>query len=693
MKTKAVCIHPREQRCGGRIVALGLMSFLKRRIRRVAFFKPIVSQPAVVDDDINFFQRYFRLEQTPAAAAGIDFAAARQYLLQGRVDELLGAVMERYKALEEKYDFVLCHGLHREVFANLGFDLNLEIAAGLGLPVVPVLTGRNREVEAITSDVRILQQTLQDRGCSLFALFVNRIAPADQEVLRQALASLELPVFLLPENPELDRPTMAEIAHQLGAELLAGDEAGLDRTVRQSKVAAMTLRNYLGCLEEGDLVIVPGDREEICLATQLANMAKKFPSLAGMLLTGGLRPAPTVMALARNLDLPLLPLLGIDVDTEKAARMVRDVKPVLSFQSERKISLAMGIFNDHVDAGVLEERVESAASDYLTPVMFEHLLYEKAKKSCRNILLPESGDERILRAAEIALRRKIARITILGRPEDVKQKADFWGLDLSEAVIVDPQNAPFREELIEKFYQLRRHKGVIREIAREMMTRIPYFATMMLACGYVEGIVSGATHTTRETVLPALEIIKSPPGVKLVSSVFFMLLPQRVLVFGDCAVNPDPNEEELAQIAISSADTAAAFGIEPKVAMLSYSSGSSGVGRDVDKVRSATALVKARRPDIQVEGPIQYDAAVDPEVARIKMPASQVAGQATVFVFPELNTGNNTYKAVQRAAKSLAIGPVLQGLRQPVNDLSRGCSVGDAVFTIAITSIQAGKSR
>ncbi|NIA19394.1 MAG: phosphate acetyltransferase, partial [Xanthomonadaceae bacterium] len=417
-----------------------------------------------------------------------------------------------------------------------------------------------------------------------------------------------------------------------------------------------------------------------------------YPSVAGLLLTGGMTPAPSIMELVKGMDVPLLPVLGIAADTEKAVNLVRDIKPGIALEGERKISLAMGMFNDQVDFNAMEKRIEASTPDTLTPIMFEHLLYEKAKKYCKNILLPEGGDERILRAAEIALRRGVARITLLGNPEDIRLKCDSLGIDLGHAAIVDPQGSPHLEEFAEKFYQLRRHKGIIREIAREMVTRIPYFATMMLYCGQVDGIVSGATHTTRETVKPALQIIKAKPGVKLVSSIFFMLLRNRVLVFGDCAVNPDPSEEELAQIAISSADTAKAFGIEPRVAMLSYSSGGSGVGKDVEKVKNATAMVRALRPELQIEGPIQYDAAIDSEVARIKMPASSVAGKATVFIFPELNTGNNTYKAVQRAAKSMALGPVLQGLKKPVNDLSRGCSVGDIMYTIAITSIQAGET-
>jgi phosphate acetyltransferase len=483
---------------------------------------------------------------------------------------------------------------------------------------------------------------------------------------------------------------MAEIAKALNADQLVGDRAQLDRTVNQVRVAGMTMKNYLPRLSDGDLVIVPGDRDEIIISTILANVSRSYPSLAGMLLTGGLRPAETVARLLEGMDLQLLPVLAVEADTEGGAGLIREIKPGITLESERKISLALGIFDEQVDFEVLEKQVETSVIDVLTPVMFEHLLYEKAKRCHQNILLPESDDERVLRAAEIAIRRGLARVTLLGKPEDVRIRCDSLGIDLGQATIIDPGDSAYNEEFAEIFYRLRKHKGIIPQIARDMVSRIPYFATMLLYCGHVDGIVSGATHTTRETIKPALEIIKVKPGVKLVSSVFFMLLQNRVLVFGDCAVNPDPDKEELAQIAISSADTARDFGIEPRVAMLSYSSGGSGVGEEVEKVRQATAIVKQLRPDILVDGPIQYDAAIDPGVARIKLPDSPVAGRATVFIFPELNTGNNTYKAVQRAANALALGPVLQGLKKPVNDLSRGCLVGDILYTIAITSIQAG---
>jgi phosphate acetyltransferase len=690
MKTRSIYVHPNEQRSGCRIVSLGVMSFLKRRIKKVAFFKPILDNSQGPDDDVEFFLNYFQLAQTVDSAGGVSLDQAKSFLLHGREDELLGAIVAKYKQLEDEYEFILCHGLRQNLFETLGFDLNLRIAASLAAPLVPVLQGKDRCREDIIDDLNIFAKRVEKDAGTVFALFVNRVDPGILESVARKVQGGDFPVFLLPENPELDKLTMAEIAKALNADQLVGDRAQLDRTVNQVRVAGMTMKNYLPRLSDGDLVIVPGDRDEIIISTILANVSRSYPSLAGMLLTGGLRPAETVARLLEGMDLRLLPVLAVEADTEGGAGFIREIKPGITLESERKISLALGIFDEQVDFEVLEKQVETSVIDVLTPVMFEHLLYEKAKRCHQNILLPESDDERVLRAAEIAIRRGLARVTLLGKPEDVRIRCDSLGIDLGQATIIDPGDSAYNEEFAEIFYRLRKHKGIIPQIARDMVSRIPYFATMLLYCGHVDGIVSGATHTTRETIKPALEIIKVKPGVKLVSSVFFMLLQNRVLVFGDCAVNPDPDKEELAQIAISSADTARDFGIEPRVAMLSYSSGGSGVGEEVEKVRQATAIVKQLRPDILVDGPIQYDAAIDPGVARIKLPDSPVAGRATVFIFPELNTGNNTYKAVQRAANALALGPVLQGLKKPVNDLSRGCLVGDILYTIAITSIQAG---
>jgi phosphate acetyltransferase len=321
--------------------------------------------------------------------------------------------------------------------------------------------------------------------------------------------------------------------------------------------------------------------------------------------------------------------------------------------------------------------------------MFQYELLEQAKARRRHIVLPEGEDERVLRAADILLRRDVVDLTILGPPDEVRARAAARGLVLDRAMLVDPMESPLRSQFAERYYEIRRQKGVTPELALDIVAEGSYFGTLMVDSGEAHGMVSGAAHTTADTIRPAFEIVRPSPGVSVVSSVFFMCMPDRVLVYGDCAVNPMPDARQLADIAISSARTAASFGIEVRIAMLSYSTGESGRGPQVRAVREATELVRQRAPELKVEGPIQYDAAVDAHVAQLKMPESEVAGRATVFIFPDLDTGNVAYKAVQRSSGALAIGPVLQGLRKPVNDLSRGCGVADIVNTVAITAIQA----
>jgi len=352
--------------------------------------------------------------------------------------------------------------------------------------------------------------------------------------------------------------------------------------------------------------------------------------------------------------------------------------------------LALGHFAKYVDSELIENSLTKSSVDILTPAMFQHRLFARASKHKVRIVLPESMDERILRAAEIVHRRSIAEIILLGEKETICNRAKTFGISLDGLEFIDPQDSDLLDRFSRRFYELRKDKGMTLDLARDRMRNWTYFATMMVEQGLADGMVSGASHSTAETVLPALQIIKTKPGIEIVSSIFFMCLDTKVLVYGDCAIVPDPNPEELAQIAVESALSAKAFGIEPIVAMLSYSSGESGKGKDVEKVRKAVTIANSMRPDLLIEGPIQYDAAIDPEVGRKKMPKSLVAGRATVFIFPDLNTGNNTYKAVQRSTNAIAIGPVLQGLRKPVNDLSRGCSVEDIVSTVAITAVQAG---
>ncbi|MBW2072563.1 MAG: phosphate acetyltransferase, partial [Deltaproteobacteria bacterium] len=437
------------------------------------------------------------------------------------------------------------------------------------------------------------------------------------------------------------------------------------------------------------LIITPGDRADMILGSLLTTFSTTYPHIAGILLTGGLVPEPAVQKLIEGSNKSPAPIIWVDTDTYTTAMDVNSVHPVITPENDRKIASALGLFESHVDGEELAERITTIRSARVTPAMFEYQLIERAKARRQHIILPEGEEERILRASEILNRRGVVDITLLGNEEEINKKIRALGLSLKGVDMIDPLSSPWLEEFAATYYELRKHKDISTEMARDAVTDVSYFGTMAVYLGKAAGMVSGSVHTTAHTIRPAFEIIRTKPGCSIVSSVFFMCLADRVLVYGDCAINPQPDSEQLADIAISSAETARMFGIEPRIAMLSYSTGESGKGKSVEVVREATRIARERRPDLKLEGPIQYDAAVDDNVAATKMPDSDVAGHATVFIFPDLNTGNNTYKAVQRSANAVAVGPVLQGLNKPVNDLSRGCTVTDIVNTVAITAIQA----
>jgi len=675
------------------MITMGLMAMLKREVQDVAFFKPLVTS-GEEDTDIEFVTRYFKLKQAPETAYGINMNEAKALMAKEQTQTIYERILERYNYLLSEYDFVLCqgmHDMHDDILIDGSFNFN--IAKNLQIPVLEIVNGQDlKTAEEAETAIDYTKHAASHYNITLLGVFFNRLPSKMVSTLKQKNSD-SFSLFALPEIPELDQPTMADIVSQTGAKLLTKDESMLDRTVTNSKVAAMMLEHYLDYLEEGDLIIVPADRSDILVGTFLANLSHNYPSLAGILLTGDIQPAKSIITLLAGPDIPILPMIALNTDTQSAAFSVENVSAEITLKSERKIALASGLFNEHVDVEILKKRISLVAPTSMTPVRFTYMLYEKARATQSRILLPESTDDRILRAADNVLRQGLCNITLLGNPQSIGQRCSLLGLDLSKAEIVDPESWEHMEQFVDTFYNLRQHKGIVKEIARDMMSRTSYFATMMLYLGYVDGIVSGATHTTRETIKPAFEIIKTEEDVALISSLFFMLLDDRVLVYADCAVNPDPDAEQLAHIAVSSAKTAQIFGIEPKVAMLSYSSGDSGVGADVDKVRQATHIAKTLAPDIMIEGPMQYDAAIDPKVAAQKMPNSKVAGNANVFIFPDLNTGNNTYKAVQRSADAIAIGPILQGLKKPVNDLSRGAELADIIHTIAITAIQAAEGK
>lgn len=694
MKTKSLYISSLAPAAGSLIVAMGIMELLKGRLGKVAFFRPVIVDGQECDRDIAFMQEYYALGMEYKDTFGYTVHEVESLIAENKYNEVLENLIDKFKVLESQYDFVLIEGLNQSNFSQtLDFDINLSIAKNLSSPFISILKGKNKSVKEVIDEIHIEAEAIKGAGCQHFATFVNRLGSDEADELKAKNSESPLqkaPVYFLPEVPELDTPTVSEIKDALGCVHIYGEEKDLRRVVKQSKIAAMKLDNFLEYIEDGDLVITSGDRSDIivgCLATLSSN---NYPNISGILLTAGMLPHKSINKLIAGFKDLSIPILSVDGGTFTTAISVSNVPARITPKSVRKIALAMGLFSSHVNIEEIEKSINTqSSSGAITPIMFEYALFERARRDRKKIVLPESNDERILRATEILLRRDVADIILLGEETEVRRRGATLGLDISKATIIDPLNSPLMEEFSTSFYEMRKAKGLTQEVARDSMMMKNYFGTMMVYLGYADGMVSGAIHTTQETIRPALQIIKTKPGISIVSSLFFMCLDTRVLVYGDCAVNQDPNADELAQIAISSADTARMFGIEPKIAMLSYSTGDSGKGEEVEKVRLATKIVKESRPDLLVEGPIQYDAAIDPTVAKTKLPNSQVAGQATIFIFPDLNTGNNTYKAVQRSSGAVAIGPVLQGLRKPVNDLSRGCLVPDIVNTVAITAIQA----
>ncbi|HQR80819.1 MAG TPA: phosphate acetyltransferase, partial [Actinomycetota bacterium] len=604
-------------------------------------------------------------------------------------DALITRIMTKFDALAADCDVVLVEGTdYTGASAAFEFELNVTMALNLAAPVLLVLSAHHHRPDQVRGALEAARQSLRDHEVNLLATTVNRVEREHMEALRASLEHLEEPLWIIPEEHSLQLPSLHQISAELQAPLLLGSQESLDREVTGVKVAAMTLPNLLDRLENGVLLVTPGDRGDVLLAAVTARFSERVPSISGVILTGGMQPDPRILSFVRGLDSSVTPLLLSDSDTYETAHRIASLTPQIRYGDDRRIATALGLFESAVDTSDLIQRIQLADTPVTTPLMFENRLARSARRDRRRIVLPEGNDDRVLRAADQILHRAICDLTILGSPQAITDRAQGMGLDISGATLIDPEHSELRDEMAQLLCGLREHKGMSMDIAHDAVTDVTIFGTLLVQSGLADGMVSGATHTTADTIRPALQLIRTMPGVSVVSSVFFMCLADRVLVYGDCAVNPAPNPEQLADIAISSAETAAAFGIDPYIAMLSYSTGSSGSGGDVEKVREATRLVIQRRPDLRVEGPIQYDAAVDPGVAASKLPGSEVAGQANVLIFPDLNTGNNTYKAVQRSARAVAIGPVLQGLRKPVNDLSRGCTVKDIVSTITITAIQ-----
>jgi len=692
MKIKSLYISAQEKNAGTLFVAMGMMELLKRNVHRVAFFRPVIYDKKVQDGDISFIVERYGLSMAYEDCYGFDVSEVEEMISQGKEKELIDTLINKFKKLEESYDFVLCEGIRRSfVTTTLSYDLNILIAKNFASPYINIINAKNRELKEVYEDMLIENEAITSAGCFHLSTFINRVDPKEYSLFEKRCQQSPYNCFLLEEVEELNLPTLLDVQETLEAQPILLQKHDHTRVVRGVKVAAMNLDNFLEHIQEDDLIVVPADRSDIILGVLGALHSSAYPNISAIVFPFSMDIHPNILKLVKGLDSFKLPIFSVAYDTFTTAKLLTKVHARLRVESERKIALALGLFHKRVDVSMIEKKIASSHHEIMTPQMFEYKLFAMAREHKKTIVLPESEDERILRAAEIILRRDVAEIILLGEEKTLQEHAMRLGLDISGAKIINPCDKHLMEEFSQLFYEMRKEKGLTLDVARDSMSHVSYFATMMVELGYADGMVSGAVHSTADTMRPALQIIKTKEGVRVVSSVFFMCMATKVLVYGDCAINQDPDADTLADIAIASAQTAELFGIPPKVAMLSYSTGESGSGADVQKVREATQKVKQKAPHLLIEGPIQYDAAINKEVAKKKLPDSKVAGEATVFIFPDLNTGNNTYKAVQRSSGAVAIGPVIQGLKKPVNDLSRGCLVADIVNTVAITAIQASQ--
>jgi len=692
--SNSIYVAAPEGLTGKSMVAVGMIEALTRTVRSVGVFRPVV-RSGREDEILQILVSQPGITQTYEEAVGITYDE-----LHADADAALHVLVEKCAAIKAKYESVVILGSdYTETTSPTELTFNARVAANLNAPVILVVSGRNRTPEEIRSAAEGGLAEFQHHHAKVIAVIANRVSSLDRasseevpqeelDAVRAELAKLPgVVTAALPADRLLAAPRLRAQFEAVDANLVLGNPELLDRESQDVLVAAMTLPNVLRRLTPESTIIMPGDRSDMLPGLLLAHASGSFPQLAGIILLGGYEIPDTIARLINSIhnELPIgMTQLGTFTAADKMFRLEGAMT-----SSPRKVEVARRLFSEHVDVPALLAALQVHRSEVMTPLMFEHQLQDIARNDRRTIVMPESTDDRILESADILLRRGVANLILLGDAQAIKLRATHLGLGLLGVQVVNPNDPELVEKFAAEYARLRAHKGVTIEQAREKLKDLSYFGTMMVHLGMADGMVSGAINTTANTIRPSLEFIKTKPGVNVVSGSFLMCMPDRVVVYADCAVNPDPTAEQLADIAISSAETAVAFGIEPRVAMLSYSTGTSGTGADVDKVRAATEIVRERRPDLALEGPIQFDAAVDAAVARTKLPESKVAGRATVFIFPDLNTGNNTYKAVQRSSGAVAIGPVLQGLKRAVNDLSRGALVEDIVNTVAITAIQA----
>ncbi len=692
---KAVYITTSEPGSGKSIITLGLMRILLGKTKKVGYFRPIIDEkPEVeIDNHIETVLSHFDLKMEYDECYALTGHEVIQKKNEDKDDEIIDIIIEKYKEIEDRFDFILVEGTDFEgegIFIEL--DINVLIAKNLGIPAIIVSNGKDKTTDEIENNIQLAYDSFDEKEVKVLAVVANKVKLKDVKDIKTVLKS-KLPsnvfCYAIPLIICLDNPTIQEIVDELDAKVLFGKKH-LNQQVGSFVVGAMQLRHFIKYLKENSLVITPGDRADVVLSALQANISSNYPKISGIVLTGGLKPEKAILNLIKGLS-DIVPIISVDKGTYEIANEIGAIRSHIYANNKQRIYTSLSTFEKHINIGEFSKKLITYEPEGITPRMFLYNLLMRAKKNRKHIVLPEGEDERILRATSRLVALDIVDITLLGNEKAIKNTIEKLGIPINfdKVNIIKPAKSKYCEDYANTFYELRKHKNVNIGIAKDLMKDVSYYGTMMVYKGDADGMVSGAIHTTQHTIRPALQFIKTKPNVSVVSSIFFMCLEDRVSVFGDCAINPNPTAEQLAEIAISSADSSLAFDIEPKIAMLSYSSGSSGKGEDVERVRNATEIVKKLRPELKIEGPIQYDAAVDLEIGQSKLPDSEVAGQASVLIFPDLNTGNNTYKAVQRETGAIAIGPMLQGLNKPVNDLSRGCTVDDVFNTVIITAIQA----
>ena len=692
--SKNIFIATSEPYSGKSIIALGLVNMLLAKTKKVGYFKPIINHDPEEkkDEHIAAVTEHFDLPVSYEDTYAYTRSQALQMIQNKRRGEMIDTIISKFKKLEDTYDFTVIEGSDFEGEGiAFEFDSNIAIAKNLGTPVIIVIPGDNKTTAQLVTTALTIFNNFQTNEVQVLAVVVNRVNSKQSDDVKQLL-KMQLPediiVAAIPFEKSLKSPTMKEINEHMGGKLLFGEDQ-LNNQVDHFITGAMQVPNFLNYLKENVLIVTPGDRADIIISALQATLSTSYPKVSGIVLSAGFEPDEPVMRLIAGSQ-SIMPIISVQTGTFETTAKLGVIQSRITPDNKKKIQLAIDIFEKYVDVKALDEKMITFKPEGITPHMFQYQLTKWAKSEMKHIVLPEGNEDRILKAAARLIDQNIVQLTLLGDATEIAASVKRLGLalDLNSIRIIDPAKSEYYEDYVQTLYELRKHKNVELEMAKDLMTDVSYFGTMMVYKGHADGMVSGAIHTTQHTIRPALQFVKTKPGVSVVSSVFFMCLPDRVCIFGDCAVNPNPTAEQLAEIAISSAESSQRFGIEPRVAMLSYSSGTSGEGEEVEKVRKATEIVKQKQPGLKVEGPIQYDAAVDPVVGSQKLPGSEVAGKATVLIFPDLNTGNNTYKAVQRETGALAIGPMLQGLNKPVNDLSRGCTVDDIFNTVIITAIQ-----